>query len=260
MPSMMRRLTSAPKPSLAGLLVQREQVAVAVRGGRSARRRSGRGWRWPRRARSRSRRRSRGRRAAARPPPRSPPSSSMRSRVASKTARTPGSTPSPVSSGGTPKRRPSSRSALGSRTSSGKPVEVESQGSRADHVAEEQRAVGHVARERAGLVQRRGEGDHPVARDRAVGGLHPDDAAERRGLADRAARCRCRWPTARAPPPRPRPSRRSSRPAPASRPTGSSPGRSPSSRSRSPSRTRPCWSCRAASPRRASRRSTAVAV
>ena len=37
--------------------------------------------------------------------------------------------PSPVSSGGTPKRIPSSRSALGSATSSGKASEVESHGS-----------------------------------------------------------------------------------------------------------------------------------
>ena len=60
-------------------------------------------------------------------------------------------------------------------------------GSRADHVREQQRRVGHVARQRARLVERGGEGDHAVARDGAVGRLEPDDAAQRRGLADRAA-------------------------------------------------------------------------
>ena len=57
----------------------------------------------------------------------------------------------------------------------------------ADHRAEQQRAVGDVAGERAGLVERGRERDHPVAADRAVGRLHPDDPAQRGGLADRAA-------------------------------------------------------------------------
>ena len=53
--------------------------------------------------------------------------------------------------------------------------------------AEQQRRVGDRARQRAALVQRRRERDHPVARDRAVRRLQPDDAAQRGGLADRAA-------------------------------------------------------------------------
>ena len=50
----------------------------------------------------------------------------------------------------------------------------------------EERGVLHRGGERPDLVERAGEGDQPVARDAAVGGLHPDHAAERGGLADRA--------------------------------------------------------------------------
>ena len=70
---------------------------------------------------------------------------------------------------------------------------------------EQQRGVGDVAGERAGLVERRGEGDHPVAADRAVGRLEADDPAQRGGLADRAAGVGARAPTARG---RRRPRRR----------------------------------------------------
>ena len=55
------------------------------------------------------------------------------------------------------------------------------------HGAQQQRGVGDVARERSALVERRGEGDHPVAGDRAVGRLQADDPAQRRRLADRPA-------------------------------------------------------------------------
>ncbi len=41
--------------------------------------------------------------------------------------------------------------------------------------------------ERPDLVEARRERDQPVARDPPVGGLHPDDPAQRGGLADRAA-------------------------------------------------------------------------
>ena len=61
-------------------------------------------------------------------------------------------------------------------------------------MAEEQRGVGDVAGQRAGLVERRGEGDHPVAADGAVGRLQPDDPAQRRRLADRAAGVRADRP------------------------------------------------------------------
>ena len=77
--------------------------------------------------------------------------------------------------------------------------------------AQHQRGVGHVARERAALVERRREGDHPVAADRAVGGLEPDDPAQRRGLADRAAGVGADRPRRACRPPPPRRCRRSSR-------------------------------------------------
>ena len=128
----------------------------------------------------------------------------------------------------------------------------------ADHRAQQQRGVGDVAGERARLVERRREGDHPVAADRAVGGLQPDDPAQRGGLADRAAGVGADASTAPCPrPPRPR-RRRTSRPGRAWCPTGSASGRTRCSRSRSPSRTRPGWSCPAACrrPRRGCGRSS----
>ena len=58
-----------------------------------------------------------------------PPSSSIRASVAFTSAATPGSRPGSFIPQ-TPNLRPSSRSALGSVTPSGMPIEVESQGSR----------------------------------------------------------------------------------------------------------------------------------
>ena len=52
---------------------------------------------------------------------------------------------------------------------------------------EQQRGVGDRRRERPDLVERRRERDEAVARHAPVGGLHADDAAQRRRLADRAA-------------------------------------------------------------------------
>ena len=52
---------------------------------------------------------------------------------------------------------------------------------------EEGRRVAGVAPERADLVERARERHDPVATDPAVGRLHPDHAAQRRGLADGAA-------------------------------------------------------------------------
>ena len=63
-----------------------------------------------------------------------------------------------------------------------------------DHVLEQQRRVGHVAGQRTGLVERGGERDHPVARNRTVGGFEPDDPAQCGRLADRAARVRPQRP------------------------------------------------------------------
>ena len=181
----------------------------------------------------------------------SPPSSSIRASVASKTRRDPGVERRPrPSSLGTPKRRPLRSSRLGATMPPSIPTEVESQGSRPSIAAEQQRRVGDVAGQRPALVERGGEGDHPVARDRPVGRLQPDDPAERGGLADRAAGVgadRSRARDRRRPRP---PSRRRSRRGRGRGPTGSAPARRRSSRSRSPSRTRPCWSCRARGRRR----------
>ena len=52
----------------------------------------------------------------------------------------------------------------------------------------DRRRILHAAREGPHLVERAAEGHHAVARNHAVGGLHADDAAEARGLADRPAR------------------------------------------------------------------------
>ena len=213
---------------------------------RSGRRRSGRGWRSPRPARARSRPGGRSPSAAARSP-RPCRRASRSARSSCRTPRaTPGSMPSwPASSRGHAEAQPVER--LGARQPDLLRVLERGgvAGVAADHVAVEQGGVGHVAGERAALVERRGERDHPVARDAAVGRLQPDDPGTARPAGGSSRRCRCRSPTARGPPPPPPPSRRSSRPARARGPTGSSPGRSPSSRSTSPSRTRPCWSCRA---------------
>ena len=113
----------------------------------------------------------------------------------------------------------------------------------ADHRAEQQRGVGDVAGQRAGLVQRGGEGDHPVARDRAVGGLHPDDPAQRGGLADRAAGVGADRPRREARGHGGGAAARGAARARACGPTGSAWGRRRSARWRSPSRTRPGWSC-----------------
>ena len=115
----------------------------------------------------------------------------------------------------------------------------------ADEVTQQQRRVGDRARQRTALVQRGGERDHAVAGDRAVGRLQSDDAAQRRRLTDRPAGVRADRPRREA-------GRHRSR-----RPSAGAAGntlrvprvahdrRSRSSRSTSPSRTRPCSSCRA---------------
>ena len=67
-----------------------------------------------------------------------------------------------------------------------------------DHVPKQQRGVGHVAGQRARLIERGGERDHPVARAGAVGRLHADDPAQRRRLADRAPGVRSDRPRGKA--------------------------------------------------------------
>ena len=188
------------------------------------------------------------RRAAARSPTTSPPSSSISSTVRSKTSRDAGldalrlagellrdaeaagpSGPRGSAAPPRPRSRPrSSRRGRGPRSA-----------------REQQGGVGDVAGQRAALVERGGEGDHPVARDRAVGGLQADDPAERGGLADRAAGVGADRAGREPPGDRGgRAARGAARDALAV-PGVERPARSPSSRSRSPSRTRPCWSCRA---------------
>ena len=243
---MIRRFTSAPNPAARVARRARQSRRPRRRAGRSGRRRSGPGSAWPRRGPARSRRRCRAgvreldsSTVAAQLPDRSRASARM-------TSATPASTPSSARLARTPKRRPSSRCALGRSTSAGESSEVESQESRPRPPRNRQRGVRDVARERAALVERRGEGDHAVARDRAVGGLEPHDPAERGRLSDRAAgvgadRPGCQLPAATeaAEPPDEPPGTR------VAVPRVAAPGRSPSSRSTSPSRTRPCWSCRA---------------
>ena len=51
--------------------------------------------------------------------------------------------------------------------------------------SERNRRVLHRARERADLIERRGECQEPVAGDTAVGGLQSHEAAQRRGLSNR---------------------------------------------------------------------------
>ena len=116
--------------------------------------------------------------------------------------------------------------------------------------AQQQRRVG----DRRGSAARTGRARRRRRPSRSARSRRRSASARRSRRATPAGgssrRCRCRSPTARAgrrPPP---PSRPRSRPAPARGPTGCAPARSPSSRSRSPSRTRPCSSCRAAARRR----------
>ena len=184
----------------------------------------------------------------------SPPSSSIRASVALEDLAHAGLDPvARASSRGTPKRRPLRSSRPGSSTPPSIPTEVESQGSRPSHRREQQRGVGDVAGQRPALVERGGEGDHPVARDRAVGRLQADDPAERGRLADRAAGVGADRAGREAAGDGRGRAAGGAAGHPLAVPGVAAPGRRPSSRSRSPSRTRPCWSCRAPArrPRRA---------
>ena len=107
-----------------------------------------------------------------------------RSRSASTTASSRASTPTwlrgPRSSTGTPTRSPrTSRSSVPSthRASPGRPLITD----------EQQRRVGDGAGQRSHPVQARGERRHAAHRHHPRRGRHADDAALRRGLADRAA-------------------------------------------------------------------------
>ena len=123
---------------------------------------------------------------------------------------------------------------------------VESRGSKPGHGLEQQRGILGRARQHARLVEARGERDHAVARHAAVGRLDAREVGQRRRLADRAAgvgaggrgREAGRHGGGRA-------ARRAAGHA-LEVPGVLAPGRRSSSRWTSPSRTRPCWSCRAA--------------
>ena len=126
---------------------------------------------------------------AAPPPRRFAPAASRSASACRKDARTAASTPSARKLHGTPTRRPAA-------PPSEVPAEVGHRhvraggvvGSRPQRTRREERDVLDGARERAHLVERRGEGHQAVAADAAVRGLEPDHAAERRRLPDRAAR------------------------------------------------------------------------
>ena len=189
---MMRRLTSAPKPSWRVRGVHREQVVVGaaqpvahavearevrrglgrrehVVGAQPVGRRAAASTRStvaPSSARELERRLEGARTRRARRPPRS-------ARRARRGGRRPGARPwAARPPRACPMRRRVARVAAG-------------------HVAQQQRGVGHVARQRAGLVQRGGEGDHPVAAARAVGRLEADDARTARRAGGSSRRCPC---------------------------------------------------------------------
>ena len=115
----------------------------------------------------------------------------------------------------------------------------------------EQRTVAHVLRDRPDLVERRRERDDAEPRDRAVGRAQADVAAERRGLLDRAAGVGAERP--RREPARDRGRRAAARAAGDALgvPRDCATGRTRSSRSTSPSRTRRCSSCRGGAARAA---------
>ena len=256
---MMRRFTSGPKPAsrvrafIVGdvVAVDAQAVAHAVVAG-EVRRRLGRRDEVVRRQAVHARSARCTRSTVA-------PAFSSASAACSTAARTSGWMPSAsVSSSTMPMRRPSTpRSTTGStgvgRVGDRRGVERVVAG---DHV-EQQRGVGDGGGERADLVERARERDEAVARHQPVGGLHADDAAQRGGLADRAAGVGAE-PERRVARPRPRPpTRRSSRRARVTGRAGCGWARTPSSRWTSPSRTRRGWSCRpgtAPGARRAARR------
>ena len=188
MPSMIRRLTSAPKPSarvvsyissrspapLGAHPVADAVVAGQVRGGLGRGDHVvggdpvlGAGQRRPRRSRRRA--------------PRSSPASPRRPRARRRR------TPSPASSLGHPEAQALQVLAAGRDDPALDPDRGRVAGVAPLQRRQQQRRVGDVAGQRPALVERGGEGDHPVARDRAVGRLQADDPAERGRLADRAA-------------------------------------------------------------------------
>ena len=251
---MMRRLTSAPKPGARAsraYSVDRASRGARARAGRSARRRSARGSTRPRRWRSGSRSasavlgvRQRHLLDASRPS-----CSSAAMAGAHRRARPRGRALGEVLVGHAD-RAARRRRASAARGTSGTGA-VDARSSRAGRGRRSPRAASAAsATLRANgptWSSERGERDQPVARHAAVGRLEPDDAAEARRAGGPSRRCRCR---ARAAPGRAataaaEPPRRAARHA-LEVPGVAGRAGTPSSRWTSPSRTRPCWSCRAA--------------
>ena len=243
----MRRFTSGAEPFVARPAVHRPSAVIAARRGvRTARRRSAPGSsslpRWPPgsrresrswRAAGRCRRASRPRAAASRAPRRTR-GGRLRRRRRSTNAR------------GTPIRSPltspvSAAREVGHRLAATRSRRAGSGPARTPSV---ERRVGGRPRDRADLIERRGERQQAVAGDAAVGRLQADDAAERRRLADRSAGVGAERQRRAA-----RGDRRRRAAARAARacdrsPTDSARGRTRSSRWTIPSRTRRSSSCR----------------
>ena len=195
---MMRRLTSAPNPcarvrrvhARAGRRACRPASDRGARESRSARRRSAPGSSSLRRWRPGSRPESRRRHAAGRCRPGSRRAPRARRAPAVNAAATSASTPllsikrARARRSAAPRTSPVS-AALKSGTGSRRARRVRRIGA-GDH-RQRERGIADGPGQRTDLIERRGERQQPVARDAAVGRLQPDDAAQRRRLADRSA-------------------------------------------------------------------------
>ena len=220
---MMRRFTSAPNPRRACaafivgdvVAVDAQAVAHAVVA-REVRRRFGR-------RDQVVRRQAVPRSTAPRPARPSRRAASSAPAARSTAARTSGSMPSTsIISSTMPTRKPGDAvfERVGRRARAARRSTSSRSGSWPQIASSSSAASRDGRRERPDLVERRRERDQAVARHRAVRRLHPDDAAQRRGLADRAAGVGAERRAARTRPrPRP-PNRRSTRRAPATRRAG----------------------------------------
>ena len=185
------------------------------------------------------------------------PSCSRTASAASMAACTAASTPEPRSARGTPMRRPASGVLRRAARAGAEGGDVGHGGVRrrgvgvvvAGHRGEDVGGVLDGPRERTDLIERRSEGEQPVARDAAVGRLEADHAAERARLADRSAGVGAERDRRQAGGHRHRRAAARSAGDAIRAPMGCGSRRAPSSRSTSPSRTRRSWSCRGRSRR-----------
>jgi hypothetical protein len=240
---MIRRFTSAPKPAARVPRVHLLDVVGHRREGRSARRHSARGSRRPRPARSGST--TPGRRGAPGSPPSRPsrpPREGIRG-VAHRGAPWSALLASARKSSMTPtrnrrRRLRAPREARGRGVDRGRVAGIVA----GEHL-EQQRGISDRGGERTDLVERAREGDQAVARDEAVGRLHPTTPQSAAGwrieppVSEPSASGTKPAATAAAEPPEEPPGTRSC-------PRGCASARRRSSPSRSPSRTRRGWSCR----------------